>query len=173
MKVKTKWSSSISCGLLIRSDLYKVFVRSEAPTTWPRNSIRHWPLKRSNFLSLPVPSKRRCRRQTFALCWPIHGQGRNPWLSRFWIGDRLLFPLIAILKLKIKQNDFLIIMIMIHQYSLISMRPIYYFDTWAIIWHGIVCWFMVFPPCSSVCCDHKIVLHWYENNLLIMLHKSS
>ena len=30
-------------------------------------------------------------------------------------------------------------------YSLISMRPIYYFDTWAIIWHGIVCWFMVFP----------------------------
>ena len=94
------------CGPLRISDLYKVFVRSEAPTTWPRNSIRHWPLKRSNFLSLPVPSKRRCRRQTFALYWPIHGQGRNPWFSRFWIGDRLLFPQIAILKLKIKQNEF-------------------------------------------------------------------
>ena len=24
------------------------------------------------------------------------------------------------------------------RYRLISMRPIYYFDTWAIIWHGIV-----------------------------------
>ena len=63
-------------------------------------------------------------------------------------------------------------------YSLISMRPIYYFDTWAIIWYGIVCWFMVFPPFLTVlvCCDHKIVLHWYENqnknNLVIMLHKS-
>ena len=30
-------------------------------------------------------------------------------------------------------------------YSLISMTPNYYFDTWAIIWHGIVCWFMFFP----------------------------
>ena len=30
-------------------------------------------------------------------------------------------------------------------YTLIFMRQIYYFDTWAIIWHGIVCWFMVFP----------------------------
>ena len=64
-------------------------------------------------------------------------------------------------------------------YSLISMRPIYYFDTWAIIWHGIVCWFMVFSPFLPVlvCCDHKIVLHWYENqkknNLVIMLRKSS
>ena len=63
-------------------------------------------------------------------------------------------------------------------YSLISMRPIYYFDTWAIIWHGIVCWFMVFPPFFPVlvCCDHKIVLHWYENqnknNLVIMLRRS-
>ena len=25
------------------------------------------------------------------------------------------------------------------------MRPIYYFDTWATIWHGIVCWYMDFP----------------------------
>ena len=51
------------------------------------------------------------------------------------------------------------------RYSLISMRPIYYFDTWAIIWHGIVCWFVVFSPFLPVlvCCDHKIVLHWYEN----------
>ena len=48
------------------------------------------------------------------------------------------------------------------KYSLISMRPIYYFDTWAIIWHGIVRWFMVFSPFLPVlvCCDHKIVLHW-------------
>jgi hypothetical protein len=29
-------------------------------------------------------------------------------------------------------------------HSLISMRPIYYCDTWAIIWHDIVCWFMGF-----------------------------
>jgi hypothetical protein len=60
-------------------------------------------------------------------------------------------------------------------YSLISMRPTYYFDTWAIIWHGIVCWFLVFFP-VLVCCNHKIVLHWYENqnknNLVIMLRKS-
>ena len=101
----------IFCALFRIADLYKVFVRSKAPTTWPRNSIRHWPLKRSNFLSLPVPSKRRCRRQTFALYWPIHGQGQNPWFSRFWIGDRLLFPQIAILKLKIKQNEFLYLII--------------------------------------------------------------
>ena len=49
-------------------------------------------------------------------------------------------------------------------YSLISMRPIYNFDTWAIIWHGVVCWFMGFSPFLPVlvCCDHKIVLHWYE-----------
>ena len=36
----------------------------------------------------------------------IHEQGQNPWFSRFWIGDRLLFPQIAILKLKSKQNEF-------------------------------------------------------------------
>ena len=35
-------------------------------------------------------------------------------------------------------------------YSLISMGWIYYFDTWAIIWNGIVCWFMVFSPFLSV-----------------------
>ena len=58
------------------------------------------------------------------------------------------------------------------------MRPIYYFHTWSIIWHDIVCWFMVFPPFLPVlvCCDHKIVLHWYKNqnknNLVIMLRKS-
>ena len=67
-------------------------------------------------------------------------------------------------------------------YSLIFMRPIYYFDTWAIIWHSIVCWFIVFPPFLPVlvCCNHKIVLHWYEkqnkDNFTIMLranhHKS-
>ena len=63
-------------------------------------------------------------------------------------------------------------------YSLISMRQIYYFDTWAIIWHSIVCWFMVFSLFLPVlvCCDYKIVLHWYENqnknNLVIMLRKS-
>ena len=47
------------------------------------------------------------------------------------------------------------------RYSLIFMRPIYYIDTWAIIWHGIVCWFMVFSLFLPVlaCCDHKIVLH--------------
>ena len=63
-------------------------------------------------------------------------------------------------------------------YSLISMRPIFYFDTWAIIWYGIASWFMVFPPFSPVlvCCDHQIVLHRYENqnknNLVIILGKS-
>ena len=63
-------------------------------------------------------------------------------------------------------------------YSLISMRMIYYFDTWAILWHGIACWFMVLPLFFPVlvCCDHKIVLHWYENqnknNIVIMLRKS-
>ena len=31
------------------------------------------------------------------------------------------------------------------RHSLIFMTPINYFDTWAIIWHGIACWFMVFP----------------------------
>ena len=72
-------------------------------------------------------------------------------------------------------SSFFLIFIM---YSLISMRPIYYFDTWAIIWHGIVCWFMVFTPFFPVLVfyDHEIVLHWYENqnknNLVIMLHKS-
>ena len=41
----------------------------------------------------------------------------------------------------------------------------YYFDTWAIIWHELVCWFMVISPFLPVlvCCNHKIVLHWYEN----------
>ena len=38
------------------------------------------------------------------------------------------------------------------RYSLIFMRPIYYFDTWAIIWHGIACWFMVFPPVFPSSC---------------------
>ena len=36
-----------------------------------------------------------------------------------------------------------------HLYSLIFMRRIYYFDTWAIIWHGIACWFMVSPRFSQ------------------------
>ena len=58
-------------------------------------------------------------------------------------------------------------------YNLISMKPNYYFDAWAIIWHGIACWFLGFFP-VLVCCDHKIVLYWYENqnNLVIMLSKS-
>ena len=34
----------------------------------------------------------------------------------------------------------------VRPYSLISMRPIYYFETWAIICHKIVCWFMAFSP---------------------------
>ena len=48
------------------------------------------------------------------------------------------------------------------RYSLISIRPIYYFDTRAIIWHGIVCWFMGFSPFLFVaiiklfCTDMKI-----------------
>ena len=36
-------------------------------------------------------------------------------------------------------------------YSLISIRPIYYFDTWAIIWHKIVCWFMISPVFTNSC----------------------
>ena len=43
-----------------------------------------------------------------------------------------------------------------------------------IIWHAFVCWFMFFP--RFACCDHKIVLHWCENqnknNFVIMLCKS-
>ena len=60
-------------------------------------------------------------------------------------------------------------------YSLISMRPIYYLDTWAIIWHGIACWFMVFPRFSQFLFVVIIKL-FYENqnknNLVIMLRKS-
>ena len=45
------------------------------------------------------------------------------------------------------------------------MRPIYNFDMISTIWHEIVCWF---PKISQdlpvlACCDHNIVLHWYEN----------
>ena len=47
-----------------------------------------------------------------------------------------------------------------------------------IIWHKIVCWFMVFSPFFPVlvCCDHKIGLHQYENqskNNLEGNHKKS
>ena len=43
--------------------------------------------------------------------------------------------------------------------SLISLRLIYYCDTWSIIWHDIVCWFIFFPLFLPVLvwCDHKIV----------------
>ena len=62
-------------------------------------------------------------------------------------------------------------------YSLISMRTIYHFNTWAIIWHGIVHWFMFFPRFYQfLLLSSKNVLHWHENqnknNLLIILRKS-
>ena len=47
----------------------------------------------------------------------------------------------------------------------LNMSMNYNFDMLAMIWHEIVCWFMVISPFLPVlvCCDHKIVLHWYEN----------
>ena len=43
-------------------------------------------------------------------------------------------------------------------YSLISMRLIYYFDTWAIIWHGIV------PVFLKICTDlQEICSIWAQN----------
>ena len=43
-------------------------------------------------------------------------------------------------------------------YSLISKRLIYYFDTWAIIWHGIVSVFL------KICTDlHEIFSIWTQN----------
>ena len=44
-------------------------------------------------------------------------------------------------------------------YSLISMRPIYYFDTWVIIWHGNVPVFLKFAQiCKKFAAfAHKIV----------------
>ena len=53
------------------------------------------------------------------------------------------------------------------KYSLISMRPIYYCDTWAIIWHDIVCWFIVslFLPVLA-CCDHWIVFFWSADHIM-------
>ena len=49
-------------------------------------------------------------------------------------------------------------------HSLISMRPIYYFDTWPIYLTG-HCLFMGFSSFLLVLvwCYHKIILHWYEN----------
>ena len=46
----------------------------------------------------------------------------------------------------------------LHMYSLISMRLIYYFDTWAITWHGIV------PVFLKICTDlQKICSIWAQN----------
>ena len=63
-------------------------------------------------------------------------------------------------------------------YSLISMRPIYYFDTWAIIWHDIACWFMFFPRfCQflfvviiKIFCTYMKIKN--KNNLVITLRKT-
>ena len=55
------------------------------------------------------------------------------------------------------------------RYSLITMRPIYYFDTWAIIWRGIVSGFsLVFPVfvLKLFCTDMEI------KTKSIMLRKS-
>ena len=48
-------------------------------------------------------------------------------------------------RIKYQSKGFLFQFLHEFVYSLIFIRPIYYFDTWAIIRHGIVCWFMVFP----------------------------
>ena len=64
-------------------------------------------------------------------------------------------------------------------YSLISLGPIYYFDTWDIIWHGIVCWFMFFTRFYQFLFVAILKLLWTDmkiktkNNLVIMLQTSS
>ena len=54
------------------------------------------------------------------------------------------------------------------RYSLITMRPIYYFDSWAIIWHDIVCFYQFL--CTAIlklfCTDMEI------KTKSIMLRKS-
>ena len=56
----------------------------------------------------------------------------------------LLCTMDYIVKLRPKSMSLFILNLL---YSLISMRLIYYFDTWAIIWHGIV------PVFMKVCTD--------------------
>ena len=74
---------------------------------------------------------------------------------KVWFIDTRLFCWAISTKLIVNKSGGLF------SHSLISIRQIYYFDTWAIIWHGIVCWFMAFSQYLQVlvCCDQKIVLH--------------
>ena len=91
--------------------------------------------------------------------WPISFQKLHFWINPFQWLTRSAQKYIIIIDCT-GTKEFWIYQRMFTT-SAISTRPIYYFNTWAIIWHDIVSWFVAFPPVLPVaaCWYHKIVLH--------------
>ena len=117
--------------------------------------------------------KKKSRRIRIIENWHWKSEFCNFWrlLCKFKYTRPKIFLMGSLLALSIKDSPVKFVQLNLHETDLL-FRYLSHHLTWhCLLIYG-------FPPFFPVlvCCDHKIVLHWYENqnknNLVIMLRKS-